>query len=122
MNQARRKIIHVIKNLIFGGLAILVICMTVDPLALRPRFSPGLPFSDIYFESIIYGFACFLLIICEIQRYKLVNCTDAKADLTFLASRLFEFGIESIRTCQTASTGQIFAFSEHRIIYRDSGW
>jgi len=29
----------------FGGLAVLVTCVTVDPLALRPRFSPGLPLS-----------------------------------------------------------------------------
>jgi hypothetical protein len=29
----------------FGGLAIMVTCVTVDPLALRPRFSPGLPLS-----------------------------------------------------------------------------
>jgi hypothetical protein len=32
---------------IFGGLAIIVIKMTLDPLALRPRFSPGLPLSDV---------------------------------------------------------------------------
>ena len=30
----------------FGGLAIMVTCVTLDPLALRPRLSPGLPFSD----------------------------------------------------------------------------
>jgi hypothetical protein len=32
--------------IIFGGLAILVRFRTVDPLALRPRFSPGLPLSN----------------------------------------------------------------------------
>jgi len=37
--------------MIFGGLAILVTCVTVDPLALRPRFSPGLLLSDIFFHS-----------------------------------------------------------------------
>ena len=33
---------------IFGGLAILVTCVTLDPLALRPRLSPGLPLSDFF--------------------------------------------------------------------------
>ncbi len=31
--------------LVFGGLAIMVTCVTLDPLALRPRLSPGLPLS-----------------------------------------------------------------------------
>jgi len=31
--------------IIFGGLAIMVTCVTLDPLALRPRVSPGLPLS-----------------------------------------------------------------------------
>jgi|WetSurMetagenome_2_1015567.scaffolds.fasta_scaffold454729_2 hypothetical protein len=34
---------------IFGGLAIMVRWRTLDPLALRPRFSPGLLLSDIFF-------------------------------------------------------------------------
>jgi hypothetical protein len=41
--QTRREV----KNccvMIFGGLAIIVTGVTVDPLALRPRLSPGLPF------------------------------------------------------------------------------
>ena len=29
----------------FGGLAIMVTSVTLDPLALRPRLSPGLPLS-----------------------------------------------------------------------------
>lgn len=33
------------RSMIFGGLAIMVTNVTVDPLALRPRFSPGLPLS-----------------------------------------------------------------------------
>jgi hypothetical protein len=31
--------------------------VTVDPLALRPRFSPGLPFSDVFFNPIVYCFS-----------------------------------------------------------------
>ena len=41
----------------FGGLAIVVTCVTLDPLALRPRLSPGLPLS-----------------------VRLVSCTDGSAD------------------------------------------
>ena len=33
---------------IFGGLAILVTSVTLDPLALRPRLSPGLPLSEFF--------------------------------------------------------------------------
>jgi hypothetical protein len=33
-------------HVVFGSLAIIVIGMTLDPLALRPRFSPGLPLSN----------------------------------------------------------------------------
>ena len=33
-------------HFVFGGLAIMVTCVTVDPLALRPRLSPGLPLSN----------------------------------------------------------------------------
>jgi len=54
-------------GLIFGGLAILVTFVTVDPLALRPQLSPGLPLSDIYFQLIINGFACFLPVSYEIS-------------------------------------------------------
>ena len=32
--------------IIFGGWAILVTCVTLDPLALRPRLLPGLPLSN----------------------------------------------------------------------------
>jgi hypothetical protein len=35
-----------LEHLVFGGLAIMVTCVTVDPLALRPRLSPGLPLSN----------------------------------------------------------------------------
>ena len=31
---------------VFGGLAIVVTLVTLDPLALRPRLSPGLPLSN----------------------------------------------------------------------------
>ena len=43
--------------MIFGGLAIVVTFVTLDPLALRPRFSPGLPLSDIFFltHSILFS-------------------------------------------------------------------
>ena len=34
----------------FSGLAIVVTCVTVDPLALRPRLSPGLPLSIFSFN------------------------------------------------------------------------
>ena len=44
-------------NLIFGNLAIIVTFVTVDPLALRPRLSPGLLVSDISFMVIISTFA-----------------------------------------------------------------
>jgi len=53
--QARRCNIDY-RSMIFGGLAIMVTNVTVDPLALRPRFSPGLPFSDVFFTPIIYWF------------------------------------------------------------------
>jgi ABC-type protease/lipase transport system fused ATPase/permease subunit len=33
-------------HVVFGSLAILVTFVTVDPLALRRRFSPGLPLSN----------------------------------------------------------------------------
>jgi len=33
-------------HVVFGGLAIMVTFVTVDPLALRPRLSPGLPLSN----------------------------------------------------------------------------
>ena len=33
-------------HFVFGSLAIMVTLVTVDPLALRPRFSPGLPLSN----------------------------------------------------------------------------
>jgi hypothetical protein len=33
-------------HVVFGSLAIMITCVTVDPLALRPRFSPGLPLSN----------------------------------------------------------------------------
>ena len=42
------------RSMVFGGLAIMVTNVTVDPLALRPRFSPGLPFSDVFFTLILY--------------------------------------------------------------------
>jgi hypothetical protein len=48
--QARRIIID-IGSMIFDCLAILVTFVTVDPLALRPRLSPGLPFSDVFFNG-----------------------------------------------------------------------
>ena len=32
-------------RVVFGGLAIVAACAAVDPLALRPRLSPGLPLS-----------------------------------------------------------------------------
>jgi hypothetical protein len=35
--------------MIFGGLAVMVTFVTVDPLALRPRLSPDLPLSDVFF-------------------------------------------------------------------------
>ena len=41
-------------HVVFGGLAIVVTFVTVDPLALRPRFSPGLPFSDVFYTPIVY--------------------------------------------------------------------
>ena len=34
------------EHFVFGGLAIMVTCVTLDPLALRPRLSPGLPLSN----------------------------------------------------------------------------
>gem|GEM_PF-4270232 len=37
----------------FGGLAIMVTCVTLDPLALRPRLSPGLPFSVVFSDHIL---------------------------------------------------------------------
>ena len=33
-------------HVVFGGLAIVVTLVTVDPMALRPRLSPGLPLSN----------------------------------------------------------------------------
>jgi hypothetical protein len=35
-----------VDHFVFGGLAIMVTCVTVDPLALRPRLSPSLPLSN----------------------------------------------------------------------------
>ena len=32
------------RPIVFGSLAIMVTCVTLDPLALRSRLSPGLPF------------------------------------------------------------------------------
>ena len=44
------------RSMIFGGLAIMVTNVTLDPLALRPWFSPGLPFSYVFFTPIVYWF------------------------------------------------------------------
>jgi hypothetical protein len=55
MVQARRCNIDY-RSMIFGGLAIMVTNVTVDPLGLRPRFSPGLPFSYVSFTPIVYQF------------------------------------------------------------------
>jgi hypothetical protein len=45
--------------IIFGGLAIIVTGVTLDPLALRHRLSPGLPFSDVFFQSYSKAFSMF---------------------------------------------------------------
>jgi hypothetical protein len=49
--QARRIKNTSNRSMVFGGLAIVVTLVTLDPLALRPRFSPGLPLSDFFFWS-----------------------------------------------------------------------
>jgi hypothetical protein len=46
--------------LIFGGLAIMVTGVTIDPLALRPRLSPGLPFWMFSYVSIVKHFPRFV--------------------------------------------------------------
>ena len=64
--------------MIFGGLAIMVTCVTVDPLALRPRLSPGLPFSDVFFNLIVYWFSLntpytFVIYAVEIARRRVIK-------------------------------------------------
>jgi hypothetical protein len=58
---------------IFGGLAILATCVAVDPLALRPRLSPGLPFSVVDYAVIIGPFCPAALNVYEIWPYSLIG-------------------------------------------------
>jgi hypothetical protein len=51
---------------VFGNLVIMVTAVTLDPLALRPRLSPGLPLSDV------------LISMC---------CFKNKTDLSFFQAR-----------------------------------
>lgn len=46
IDQARLLLTQLLSCIIFGNLAIMVTCVTLDPMALRSRFSPVLLFSD----------------------------------------------------------------------------
>jgi hypothetical protein len=62
--QARRALIDDHLYLIFGNLAVIVTIVTLDPLALRRRFSPVLPFSD--FSSIFLS-ANYINTLCQLR-------------------------------------------------------
>jgi hypothetical protein len=67
------------EKIIFGGLAIIVTGVTLDPLALRPRLSPGLPYSDVFFKSYSKAFSMFSPYILVIHRLQLCKWEDGNS-------------------------------------------
>jgi hypothetical protein len=73
---------------IFGSLAIIVTCWTLDPLALRLRLSPDLPVSDISSGISIQPILGFVLFIPVMLHYRLVNhFSVSRVDLKWISSR-----------------------------------
>ncbi len=59
----------------------MVTIVTVDPLALRPRLSPSLLLSDVFFQTAFYSiFPSFLLTLLLFDDFRIVRMTTCLVD------------------------------------------